>query len=52
MTEEYIPVAAVAKLLNVSRTTVWNWIKTGKIPAIRIGRNYRIKAADVHLMIR
>lgn len=31
----------VAKRLGVSRNTVLNWSRTGKIPCVRIGHTYR-----------
>lgn len=36
----------VAKKLNVTRNTVRNLVKKGKIKAIQVGRNYRIEEAD------
>ncbi len=30
--KEYLSAAAVAKLLNVSRATLYNWLRLGKIP--------------------
>ena len=49
---DYVSLAKAAKYLNVSRTTIWAWIKNGKLPAIRIGRNYRVKISDLNLMIQ
>jgi excisionase family DNA binding protein len=34
----------VATLLKVSYRTVQEWIRTGKLPAVRYGRQYRIRA--------
>jgi excisionase family DNA binding protein len=33
----------VARLFNVKRATVWRWIRTGKLEAVRLGKNYRIE---------
>ncbi len=38
----------VADILRVSNMTVYRLIKGGQIPAIRVGKNYRIKEADVN----
>ena len=38
----------VADLLRVSRMTVYRLIKTGEMPALRVGRNYRLREEDVH----
>lgn len=32
----------VAKLYKVKVSTVWEWIRAGKLDAIRIGKQYRI----------
>lgn len=28
---------------NVQSATIWRWIKTGELPAMKIGKSYRIK---------
>ena len=33
----------VARLFNVKRATVWRWIRTGKLKAVRLGKDYRIE---------
>ena len=40
--EKYITIPQLAKLLGVSRISIYKKVKNGKIPAIRIGRNYAI----------
>lgn len=42
MQKEYYSTAEVAKILRISRVSVFNRIKLGKIGAKRIGRNYII----------
>jgi putative molybdopterin biosynthesis protein len=37
----------VAQHLNVSRRSVQQWIKAGKLAAMRFGREYRIEAQDL-----
>ena len=39
---EVLTVQEVATYLKVSRSTVWRWCKNGKLPAFRIGREWRI----------
>lgn len=41
-TERYLTTPELARLLGVSRVTVYNWVKKGIIPAVRAGRNYII----------
>ena len=38
----------VAERYSIKIETVWDWIRTKKLPAIRIGgRTYRIRAEDL-----
>jgi excisionase family DNA binding protein len=37
----------VAELVKVNVRTVQEWIRTGKLPAMRYGRVYRIRAEDL-----
>ncbi len=38
----------VGDLLRVSRMTVYRLIKNGEMPALRVGRSYRLREEDVH----
>lgn len=44
-------VAEIAQLFSISQRVVRNLIRKGELPALRIGRSYRIprKAADAYL---
>ena len=43
----YLTVAEVAGLLRVSTMTVYRQIQAGELPAVRVGKSYRLKATDV-----
>jgi len=43
-----LTVNEVGDLLRVSRMTVYRLIKSGEMPALRVGRNYRLREEDVH----
>ena len=43
----FLTVAEVADLLRVSSMTVYRLIKKGELPAVRIGRSYRLREDDV-----
>jgi excisionase family DNA binding protein len=47
----FLTVAEVARYLRVSETTVWRWCTSGKLPAFRIGRSWRVRRDDLGLMI-
>lgn len=45
---EYCTVAEAARLLHVSKATVWRWIGAGRMPAVRMGsRVVRIRRGDL-----
>lgn len=43
----FVTVAEVASALRVSNMTVYRLIQAGTIPAVRVGRSYRIREDDV-----
>lgn len=45
--EPLLRVSRVAKLVDCSRTTVYEWVASGVIPHVRIGGSIRIPAADL-----
>ena len=45
--DRLLTVAEVADTMRVSNMTVYRLIKSGQLPALRVGRNYRIRRADV-----
>lgn len=38
----FLTVAEVAELMRVSNMTVYRMVESGKLPAVRFGRSYRI----------
>jgi excisionase family DNA binding protein len=42
-----LTVAEVASTMRVSNMTVYRLIKSGDLAAVRVGKNYRIREADV-----
>lgn len=47
MVRRLLTVDEVAAILRVSRMTVYRLIRNGQLPAVRVGRGYRIKAYAV-----
>ena len=37
----------VADRYQVKTVTIWNWIRTKKLPAIKLGNEYRIREQDL-----
>lgn len=48
----FATVSEVAALLRVSRMTVYRLIKQGDLPAIRVGRGYRVRESDIDDYLR
>jgi excisionase family DNA binding protein len=40
-------VKEVAELLQVNVTTVYAWAQDGRMPAIKLGRNWRFRRSDL-----
>jgi excisionase family DNA binding protein len=45
--DRLLTVAEVAATMRVSNMTVYRLIKNGDLPALRVGKNYRIRESDV-----
>lgn len=43
----FLTVAEVAELARVSRMTVYRMVHSGELPAIRVGKSYRVPQAAV-----
>jgi excisionase family DNA binding protein len=46
-TARFLTVAEVAGLLRVSSMTVYRLINAGELPAVRVGKSYRLREDDV-----
>ena len=47
MDHSLLTAAEVAERLRVSTMTVYRLIRRGELPAVRVGRNYRVRASDL-----
>jgi excisionase family DNA binding protein len=47
MNQELLMPDEVATMYRVTRNTVLLWIKGGKLPALRLGSQYRIRRSDL-----
>jgi excisionase family DNA binding protein len=43
----FLTVQEVADLMRVSSMTVYRLIKSGELPAVRVGRSFRVAVGDV-----
>jgi excisionase family DNA binding protein len=49
--DRLLTVAEVAATMRVSNMTVYRLIKNGDLPALRVGKNYRIRESDVDVYL-
>jgi len=48
---QFLTVAEVATLMRVSKMTVYRLVHNGELPAVRVGRSFRVHAKAVHDML-
>lgn len=48
---KFLTVAEVAELARVSRMTVYRMVHSGDLPAVRVGKSYRVPQAAVDHML-
>jgi excisionase family DNA binding protein len=48
---ELLTVGQVAAYLQVHRMTVYRYIRAGRLPAVRVGRVYRVRRADLEAFL-
>lgn len=48
----FLTVAEVAALMRVSRMTVYRLVHSGELPAVRVGRSFRVPERAVHDYLR
>ena len=47
MIETYYSIKELSLLIKISRITIWRWIRDGKLPAVKAGKQVRIKYSDI-----
>lgn len=47
----FLTVAEVAELIRVSKMTVYRMVHSGDIPAVRVGRSFRVPQAAVEELL-
>lgn len=48
----FFTVAEVAEVMRVSRMTVYRLVHSGELPAVRVGRSFRVPQRAVHEYLR
>lgn len=48
----FLTVAEVAEIMRVSKMTVYRLVHNGELPAVRVGRSFRVPEAAVDTYLR
>ncbi len=51
MSDDFLTVPEVAARLRVTAMTIYRWIEDGRLPAMQIGKHYRIRSGDLDEML-
>ena len=51
MNENLLSAKEISKQYKVSYITVFRWIKSGKLKAFKVGKQYRVKQEDLEAFI-
>ncbi|MFC9246058.1 helix-turn-helix domain-containing protein [Streptomyces sp. NPDC057136] len=49
---KFLTVAEVASVMRVSKMTVYRLVHSGHLPAVRVGRSFRVPEQAVHAYLR
>jgi excisionase family DNA binding protein len=49
--DKILNVEEIGKFFGVSNQTIWRWCKSGKIPAFKIGSQWKIRQSDLNKII-
>jgi excisionase family DNA binding protein len=52
MISKFLTVQEVAKMFRMNVLTIYEYIREGKLPALKIGRSYRILESDLQVFIK
>lgn len=48
---DFLSPKQIADLLKVHAETVYRWIRDGKLPAVEVGQQYRVRRADLNTFL-
>lgn len=50
--EKWVNLADVAEHLSVSQDTVRNWLKSGRLPTYKAGKQYKFRLSEVDKLLK
>ena len=48
---QLLTVDETADCLKISKATIWQWCRSGRLPAVKLGRQWRIRRRDLEAML-
>ena len=52
MVKDYLTPDEIARLLKVTRRTVYDWLETGRMHGLKAGRGWRVSQADISMFMK
>ncbi len=49
---KFLTVAEVAAMMRVSKMTVYRLVHSGELPAVRVGRSFRVREEDANAYLQ
>lgn len=49
--DKVLDVTEIGKFFGVSKKTVWEWCREGKLPAFKIGHEWKVRQSDLQRLI-
>ncbi len=50
--DELLTTAEIAAYLKLSQRTAWRWCKEGRLPAFKVGHQWRVARRDLEAFVR
>jgi len=50
--ERWLSVQEIAKHLSISKETVYRWVENGRMPAHKVGKQWRFQSTEVDEWVR
>lgn len=50
--EKWVNLSDVAEHLGVSQDTIRNWLKSGKLPTYKAGKQYKFRLSEIDQMLK
>ena len=50
--ERWLSVEDIAQHLRVSKETIYRWAEKGRMPASKVGRQWKLKASEVEARVK